>query len=225
MQRTALLIENDAEVASLVQARLRRDGFAAVWASTGEDGVAEFERRDVDVVVLDVELPGMDGFEVCRRLRRHSSVPVVMLTARDSVSDRVAGLEVGADDYLVKPFAPRELMARIKAVIRRVEDEFDELANEELHLADVRLCPAAREVSVDGRRVELTPREFDLLEFMMRNRGVALSRETLLERVWGMDFAGGTRTVGVHIAQLRRKLHRRLLIRTVYGFGYIAAQE
>jgi DNA-binding response OmpR family regulator len=163
----------------------------------------------------------MDGFDVCRRIRARSTVPIVMLTARDEEADRVAGLELGADDYVAKPFSPRELAARIKAVLRRAAG-FESPAR--LLLGDVQIDRDAREAAIGGRPVELTGKEFDLLAFLVEHAGIVVSREQLLDRVWGMQFAGGTRTVDVHVAQLRRKLGRPDLIRTVRGAGYKVAR-
>jgi DNA-binding response OmpR family regulator len=174
------------------------------------------------MVVLDIGLPGMDGFDVCRRIRSGSSVPIVMLTARDEEPDRVAGLEVGADDYVSKPFSPRELAARIKAVLRRTEGPAND--EEPLLVGGVEVRRDAREVTVDGEPVELTTKEFDLLAWLLEHAGIVFSREQLLDRVWGMAYHGGTRTVDVHVAQLRRKLGRPDLIRTVRGAGYKAAR-
>ena len=171
--------------------------------------------------MLDLNLPDMDGLDVCRQIRTRSSVPVVMLTARDEQSDRLAGLDAGADDYIGKPFSPQELVARMKAVLRRAEPLGDE---ELLALGDVVLRRGAREVAVAGEPVELRPKEFDLLAYLIENRGVVVSRDLLLERVWGYDYAGGTRTVDVHVAQLRRKLGRPALIRTIRGSGYKAVE-
>jgi DNA-binding response OmpR family regulator len=169
--------------------------------------------------VLDIGLPGMDGFDVCRAMRTRSSVPILMLTARDEEPDRVIGLEVGADDYLTKPFSPRELVARMKAIFRRTEPQE---RRERLSLGDVELDRESHDVTVDGRAVELTAKEFDLLAFFMSNAGVVVSRDLLLDRVWGQEYPGGTRTVDVHVAQLRRKLDRPDLIRTLRGAGYKA---
>jgi DNA-binding response OmpR family regulator len=221
MSGTVLLIEDEESIASLVRAYLERDGYKVVWARSGGDGLAELPRHAVRMIVLDIGLPDTDGFEVCRQIRSRSSVPILMLTARDDEIDRVAGLEVGADDYVGKPFSPRELVARIKAILRRTEGEGP---TERLVLGDIELNSMAREVRVAGRSVELRAKEFDLLEFLMQNRGVVVSRDTLLDRVWGMEYAGGSRTVDVHVAQLRSKLGRPDLIRTIRGAGYKAVQ-
>jgi DNA-binding response OmpR family regulator len=219
MSGTVLLIEDEESIASLVRAYLERDGYKVVWARNGGDGLAELPRHAVRMIVLDIGLPDIDGFEVCRQIRSRSTVPILMLTARDDEIDRVAGLEVGADDYVGKPFSPRELVARIKAILRRVDGEGPQ---ERLVLGDIELNSAAREVRVAGRSVDLRAKEFDLLAFLMENRGVVVSRDTLLDRVWGMEYAGGSRTVDVHVAQLRSKLGRPDLIRTIRGAGYKA---
>ena len=219
MSGTVLLIEDEESIASLVRAYLERDGYKVVWARSGGDGLAELPRHAVRMVVLDIGLPDIDGFEVCRQIRGRSSVPTLMLTARDDEIDRVAGLEVGADDYVGKPFSPRELVARIKAILRRTDGEGP---HERLVLGDIELNAAAREVHVAGRSIDLRAKEFDLLAFLMENRGVVVSRDTLLDRVWGMEYAGGSRTVDVHVAQLRSKLGRPNVIRTIRGAGYKA---
>jgi DNA-binding response OmpR family regulator len=219
---TVLLIEDEPSIGALVQAYLDRDGYHVVWSRSGEDGLAELLRHPVRIVILDVGLPGIDGFEVCARIRAAVDVPIIMPTARDEEVDRVAGLEVGADDYVTKPFSPRELVARVKAILRRVDKP--SRAETVFTLQDVTVKPAEREVRVGGEEVDLTAREFDLLEFLASNPGTVFSRGVLLDRVWGMDYPGGTRTVDVHVAQLRRKLGRPDLIRTVRGSGYKAAR-
>jgi DNA-binding response OmpR family regulator len=195
----------------------QQDGWRVLWRRTGEEAIAELRGQPVRLVVLDIGLPGMDGFEVCRQIRAGSRVPIVMLTARDEEPDRVAGLELGADDYVSKPFSPRELSARIKAILRRSErrSEDDVLAARE-----VVLRRDSHEVTVAGTQVELTSKEFDLLACFLEHPGIVLSRERLLDLVWGMTYPGGTRTVDVHVAQLRRKLGDPEGIRTVRGAGY-----
>jgi DNA-binding response OmpR family regulator len=192
-----------------------------IWVRSGEDALVELDRHQIRIVLLDIGLPGKDGFEVCRDICRRSQVPILMLTARDEEPDRVVGLEVGADDYLTKPFSPRELVARMKAVLRRTDGRS---AEDVLTLGDVMLNRDAREVTVEERPIELTTKEFDLLAALLENPGIVISRDQLLDRVWGMTYPGGTRTVDVHVAQLRRKLARPDLIRTVRGAGYKAAR-
>ena len=212
-----LLVEDEPSVGELVRTYLTRDGYPVVWVRSGEDALVELDRRAVRIVVLDIGLPGIDGFEVCRRLRAYSKVPIVMLTARDEEPDRVAGLELGADDYVSKPFSPRELAARIKAILRRVEQRNEDAV---LTAHDIVLRRDSMDVTVAGNAIELTGKEFDLLACFLEHPGIVLSREKLLDLVWGMTYPGGTRTVDVHVAQLRRKLGDPDTIRTVRGAGY-----
>ena len=214
---TILLVEDEEDIAALVRAYLERDGFRVLWATRGTEGLAELERNDVRLAILDLQLPDADGFDICRAIRTSSSLPVVMLTARDEEVDRVTGLELGADDYVTKPFSPRELAARVRAVLRRVEPEE---TDDRLRAGDVELDRKARTATVAGAEVELTGREFDLLWHLAARPGVVVTRSQLLDRVWGIEFPGGTRTVDVHVGQLRRKLGRPKLIRTVRGTGY-----
>jgi DNA-binding response OmpR family regulator len=214
---TALVVEDEDSIATLVHSYLERDGFTVVRAGCGKEALAEVDRRPVRVIVLDIGLPDMDGFEVCRRIRSDSRVPILMLTARDEEPDRVSGLELGADDYLTKPFSPRELVARVKAVLRRAEPWLEEA---KLSARDVVVLRDAREVRVAGEPVALTSREFDLLSILLGNPDRVLTRELLLDRVWGLAFPGGTRTVDMHVASLRRKLARPELVQTVRGVGY-----
>jgi two-component system, OmpR family, alkaline phosphatase synthesis response regulator PhoP len=214
---TVLLVEDEHSIGSMTRGYLERSGWRVIWVRSGEEALAELGRHQVRLVILDIRLPGIDGFDVARLVRTRSDVPILMLTARDEEPDRVAGLELGADDYLTKPFSPRELVARMKAVLRRTDGRS---AEDVLTLADVELNRNAREVAVDGRAVDLTTKEFDLLATLLENPGIVVSRDQLLDRVWGMTYPGGTRTVDVHVAQLRRKLGRPELIRTVRGAGY-----
>ena len=213
-----LLVEDDDSIGRLVKSYLeQQDGWRVLWLRNGEEAIAEVRRHPVRIVVLDIGLPGVDGFEVCRTLRAHSKVPIVMLTARDEEPDRVAGLELGADDYVSKPFSPRELAARIKAILRRSEQRDK---TEILTSGSIELRRDERDVTVSGSSVELTSKEFDLLACFLEHPGIVLSRERLLDLVWGMTYPGGTRTVDVHVAQLRRKLGSPESIRTVRGSGY-----
>jgi two-component system alkaline phosphatase synthesis response regulator PhoP len=221
MAGTVLLVDDEENLASLVAAYLEREGYGVVSVGSGAEALRVLGQQPVRLVVLDLALPDMDGLDVCRQIRTRSSVPVVMLTARDDPPDRLAGLAAGADDYIGKPFSPPELVARMKAVLRRAEPASDEQL---LVLDDVVLRRGGREVTVADELVELRPKEFDLLAYLIQNRGIVVSRDLLLERVWGFEYAGGTRTVDVHVAQLRRKLGRPELIRTIRGAGYKAVQ-
>ena len=213
-----MVVEDEPNIGALVRTYLARDGYEVLWVRSGEDALAELPRHAVTLVVLDIGLPGIDGLEVCRRIG--GKVPVIMLTARDEVADRVAGLELGADDYMPKPFSPRELTARIKAVLRRAGG--GGAADDVTTLGPVTLARGSREVRVDGSEVELTQREFDLLEYLLRHAGQVVSRDELLEAVWGFVSPGQTRTVEVHVAQLRKKLGNHDVIKTVRGLGYKA---
>ena len=215
-----MIVEDEANIGALVRTYLQREGYQVVWVRSGEEALTELRRHPIRLVVLDIGLPGIDGFEVCRRIG--GQVPVIMLTARDEEPDRVAGLELGADDYVSKPFSPRELTARVKAVLRRSGS--GAVAGDVLEIGPVTVDRAAREVRVDGREVELTQREFDLLEYLARHAGQVVTRDRLLESVWGFLSPGETRTVEVHVAQLRKKLGQPDLIRTVRGLGYKASR-
>ena len=217
MAGTILLVEDEPSVGELVRGYLTRDGYRVIWVRSGEDALVELDRHPVRMVLLDIGLPGRDGFDVCRDIRSRSSVPILMLTARDEEPDRVVGLEVGADDYVTKPFSPRELVARMKAIFRRTEPQEH---RDTFSLGDVVLDRESHDVTVDGKPIDLTAKEFDLLAFFMANPGVVVSRDLLLDRVWGQEYPGGTRTVDVHVAQLRRKLGDPEGIRTVRGAGY-----
>ena len=211
------MIEDEEDIAAIVRAYLERDGFRVVWAARGTEGLSALERHDVRLAILALQLPDADGFDVCRAIRSCSRLPVVMLTARDEEVDRVTGLELGADDYVTKPFSPRELVARVHAVLRRTDPETED---DVLDAGDVVLDRRSRPATVDGSPVELTAREFDLIWHLAERPGTVVRRERILERVWGLAFPGGTRTVDVHVGQLRRKLDRPELIRTVRGAGY-----
>jgi DNA-binding response OmpR family regulator len=218
MSRVAVVIEDDDAIGGLVTTYLEREGFTVVWERTGENGIAAVELRLPRIVILDVGLPDVDGFDVCRRIRRDRSTPILILTARDEEVDRIVGLELGADDYMAKPFSPRELIARVRAILRRVEPE----APPVLSLGDVVVDRRARVVTVDGEPIALRTLEFELLAVLAEQPGRVVTRDELLERVWGTTFPGGTRTIDVHVAQLRKKLRRPDLIATVRGSGYRA---
>jgi len=219
---TVLLIEDEESIASLVRAYLERDGYKVVWARTGSDGLAELPRHPVRMVVLDIGLPDIDGFEVCRAIRRNSDVPIVMVTARDDTHDVVAGLEAGADDYLTKPFAPKELSARIRALLRRVRPT--EPGSAHLRFGDLEIIPDEGVVRRSGVEVHLTKTEFRLLVELASSPGRVFSREVLLERVWGYDYFGDGRLVDVHVRRLRTKVEHDAAnprhVVTVRGLGY-----
>jgi DNA-binding response OmpR family regulator len=220
--RTVLLVEDDRSIGNLVRAYLERDGFSVVWLTSGEEALLELARHKIELVVLDIGLPGIDGFEVCRRVRARSEVPILMLTARDEEHDRISGFDLGADDYVLKPFSPRELVARARAILRRGRhgEEADVIS-----LGPIELRRGEHVVLRDGREVKLTSKEFELLAVLIDNAGLVLSRERLLDEVWGLTYPGDTRTVDVHIAQLRRKLGLKELIVTVRGAGYKAVRS
>ena len=213
-----MVIEDDEAIGALVCAYLEQAGFDVVRECTGEGGLDAVERGEPRFVVLDLGLPDFDGFELCRRLRSNGDVPILILTARDEEADRIIGLELGADDYLTKPFSPRELVARVRAVLRRTEPvAFDSRV---IELGELRVDLQGRSVTIAGSSVSLRTLEFELLVELVRHAGRVVTRDRLLERVWGLSFAGGTRTVDVHVAQLRKKLSRPDLIQTVRGVGY-----
>jgi two-component system, OmpR family, response regulator MtrA len=214
----AVVIEDDDAIGALVGAYLEQAGFEVVRECTGEGGLEAVERRQPRFVVLDLGLPDIDGFELCRRLRGGGDVPILIVTARDEEADRIVGLELGADDYITKPFSPRELVARVRAILRRTEPARPDSGV--LQLDGLRVDLRSRSVTMDGSRVALRTLEFELLAELARHAGNVVTRDRLLDRVWGLSFAGGTRTVDVHIAQLRKKLGRPELIQTVRGVGY-----
>jgi DNA-binding response OmpR family regulator len=216
---TVVVIEDDPNIADLVDLYLRRDGFRVLLARDGSEGLALIKREEPWIVILDVGLPGqLDGFEVCREIRSTGNLPVLFLTARDDEVDRILGLELGADDYLVKPFSPRELVARVRAILRRTRDTA--VPQEVVGVGDLEVDLRRREARRAGEVVSLTTREFELLAFLSSNVGLALSRQQLLDGVWGADWYGDERTVDVHVAQLRKKLGESLPLATVWGVGY-----
>jgi two-component system, OmpR family, response regulator len=214
----ALVIEDDEAIGALVGAYLERAGFDVVRECTGEGGLDAAAREQPRFVVLDLALPDLDGLDLCRQLRDSADVPILILTARDEEADRIIGLELGADDYVTKPFSPRELVARVRAVLRRAEPV--PLDAHVIELGELSIDFRSRAVLVAGSPVELRTLEFELLAELARHAGRVVTRDRLLDQVWGISFAGGTRTVDVHVAQLRKKLGRPQLIQTVRGVGY-----
>ncbi|MGE5589726.1 MAG: winged helix-turn-helix domain-containing protein [Bacillota bacterium] len=225
-----LVVDDEPSLRDLITLTLEREGYAVTSRSSGEEALAE-RTQDYDLAILDVMLPGKDGFEVCRELRRKSSLPIIMLTARSDTMDKVLGLELGADDYVTKPFEARELVARVRTILRRVEEARREAESrqaaaepERLEAGDLVLSLTERQAYLEGRSIPLTPKEFALLEALMSQPGRVWTRELLLERVWGYDFAGDTRTVDIHVQRLRKKIEpspaEPRFIQTVHGAGY-----
>ena len=215
-----LVVDDEPNIVDLARMYLEKEGYRVESASDGAQALERIQAREPALIVLDLMLPELDGFEVCRRTRASSDVPIIMLTARDEDVDKIVGLELGADDYLTKPFNPRELVARVKAILRR-RDRSIRPNDQPLHLADLTIDPARREVTVGEKPIELRAKEFDLLQAFAENKGIVLTRDQLLNKVWGYDFYGETRTVDVHVAHLRKRLKgSRVSIETVTGVGY-----
>jgi two-component system alkaline phosphatase synthesis response regulator PhoP len=221
--QTVLVVEDEASIASFVSLYLKNAGYGVKAVSNGGDALAQVENEQPALIVLDLMLPDMDGIEVCRRIRQRRDIPILMLTARDEDVDKIIGLEVGADDYMTKPFNPRELVARVKSILRRSApaDRIPESA--QIRHGDLLVDSGRREAHVGDEEIQLAPKEFDLLWELLDHRGLVLTRDQLLERVWGYTFAGDTRTVDVHVRQLRRKLGEASPIVTVWGVGYKVA--
>jgi DNA-binding response OmpR family regulator len=215
---TLLLVDDEKNIIELERMYLEKEGYQIQVAYDGKTALEKFRATKPAAIILDLMLPGIDGWELCRRIRQESAAPIIMLTARDQDIDKIVGLELGADDYLTKPFNPRELVARVKAIFRRVAPA---PRSQCVIVGDVTLDPDCREVSAAGSPIELRAKEFDLLAVLMQNPGIVLTRERLLEIAWGYDFAGETRTVDVHVAHLRKKLAgAETQIETVSGVGY-----
>jgi len=222
---TVLVVEDETSIASFVAAYLKNAGYAVRTASTAQGALTELASEPPALIVLDLNLPDGDGVELCRHIRKSSDVPILMLTARDEDVDKIIGLEVGADDYMTKPFNPRELVARVKSVLRRAAPERRRNESAELRHGELVINAGKREVYVGDDEIRLAPKEFDLLWELLDHRGIVLTRDQLLERVWGYTFAGDTRTVDVHVRQIRRKLGDASPIVTVWGVGYKVASE
>lgn len=215
-----LVVDDEPNIVDLARMYLEQEGYAVESAEDGEMALEIIFEREPALIVLDLMLPKLDGFEVCRQTRAKSEVPIIMLTARDEDVDKIVGLELGADDYLTKPFNPRELVARVKAILRRM-DPSRISQDQPLHIGDISILPARREVLVGDDSISLRAKEFDLLHTFAQHKGIVLTREQLLNLVWGYDFYGQTRTVDVHVAHLRKRLAgSQLRIETVTGVGY-----
>jgi two-component system alkaline phosphatase synthesis response regulator PhoP len=221
--QTVLIVEDEASIASFVSLYLKKAGYRVNAVGSGGDALAQVEAEQPALIVLDLMLPDMDGIEVCRRIRQRRDIPILMLTARDDDIDKIIGLEVGADDYLTKPFNPRELVARVKSILRRSAPARRDSESAEITHGDLHVDSGRREAHVGDEEIQLAPKEFDLLWELLDHRGLVLTRDQLLERVWGYTFAGDTRTVDVHVRQLRRKLGDASPIVTVWGVGYKVA--
>ncbi|KOX09386.1 MULTISPECIES: response regulator transcription factor [Micromonospora] len=219
-----LVVEDEESFSDALSYMLRKEGFEVSVAATGTDALTEFDRTGADIVLLDLMLPEMSGTEVCRQLRQRSAVPIIMVTARDSEIDKVVGLEIGADDYVTKPYSPRELVARIRAVLRRQSPEVAESGAPTLAAGPVRMDIERHVVTVEGGNVQLPLKEFELLELLLRNAGRVLTRGQLIDRVWGADYVGDTKTLDVHVKRLRSKIEPEpsapRFIVTVRGLGY-----
>ena len=220
-----LVVEDEESIASFVAIYLKKGGFNVAVAATGTEALVKASAEHPALIVLDLALPDIDGIDVCRKIRQRSDVPILMLTARDDDVDKIIGLEVGADDYLTKPFNPRELVARVKSILRRAAPARRALETAVLTHGDLFIDAGRHEVTVAGAEVQLAPKEFDLLWELLDHRGLVLTRDQLLERVWGYTFAGDTRTVDVHVRQVRRKLGEACPIVTVWGVGYKVSPE
>jgi DNA-binding response OmpR family regulator len=215
-----LVVEDEQSIASFVALYLKNAGYSVRTAANGAEALTQVAAEQPALIVLDLMLPDIDGIEVCRRIRTRSEIPILMLTARDEDVDKIIGLEVGADDYMTKPFNPRELVARVKSILRRATPDRKDRESAKIRHGDLLVDAGRREVRVGDQEVQLAPKEFDLLWELLDHRGLVLTRDQLLERVWGYTFAGDTRTVDVHVRQLRRKLGDASPIVTVWGVGY-----
>lgn len=223
-----LIIEDEEKIARFIELELKYEGYEVEKAFNGRDGLELATAQPFDLILLDIMLPALNGIEVLRRIRRVSDIPIILLTARDAVVDKVTGLDGGADDYITKPFAIEELLARIRAALRKKSSNNNMKTSNELIVGVLHLDPVKREVQVNGRLLDLTKREFDLLHYLLENKNIVVSRETLLQHIWGYDFSGGTNAVDVYIRYLRAKIEEPFelkLIHTVRGVGYVIKDE
>ncbi|ACT03394.1 response regulator transcription factor [Paenibacillus sp. JDR-2] len=229
MRQHIMVVDDDEKITSLLRRSLAFEGYEVSTASNGMEGLRLLLTADPDMLILDVMMPQVDGWEVCRRVREGgSTVPILMLTAKDDISDRVKGLDAGADDYLIKPFALEELLARVRALLRRKSDKIDESSSNKIVFDDLALDLDSREAIRSGRRIELTAKEYDLLLLFMQNPRRVLTRDAIMEKIWGYDFSGESNVLEVYIAMLRQKLEEggaKRIIQTVRGTGYVLRGE
>ncbi len=224
MAQKILIVEDEEKIARFLELELAHEGYEPTKCGDGRQGLELAESGDFDLILLDIMLPGINGIEVIRRLRKSSDVPVIMLTARDAVMDKVSGLDMGADDYVTKPFAIEELLARIRVVLRKRESSEKKVGHQLLEWGKLKMDSAAHSLEYDGKSIDLTKREFMMLELMLQNMNVVLSRDTFIERVWGYDYVGETNVVDVYVRYLRGKIDEVYgidLIKTVRGVGYV----
>ncbi len=217
-----LIVDDEINICELVGLYAKKEGYEIIFANDGEEAVLKFKEENPSIVILDIMLPKLDGMQVCREIRKLSNVPIIMLTAKGEISDKISGLEIGADDYMVKPFEMKELMARVKAVLRR-SNETEVKSDDEVILGDLKINQTTHEVSIFGETIALPLKEFELLTFMVKNKNKIFSREQLLEKIWGYTFACDSRTVDVHIKRLREKIEgegRPWRIQTIWRVGY-----
>lgn len=222
MQQKILIIEDDLNIAELIKLYLNKEGYHTEICTNGKDSLSFFSQFSPNLILLDIMLPGMNGYDICREIRKQSSVPIIMLTAKNETFDKVLGLELGADDYIVKPFDSKELVARIKAVLRRYQKDVKSEISNEIIYPDLKICPSDYSLIYKNNRMEIPPKEFELLSFLAKNPNQVFTREQLLDHVWGYDYYGETRTVDVHIKRLREKFQEQTSwqIKTVWSVGY-----
>ncbi len=222
-KQTILIVDDEKNICELIRLYVEKEGYWAVIANDGQQAVEKFQNLSPDLVLLDIMLPVKDGWQVCREIRGMSNIPIIMLTAKGETFDKVLGLELGADDYMVKPFDPKELLARIKAVLRRSEGRAKDEKKEELIFDGLRINQETYEVYLDETRLEMPPKEFELLHFLAKNKNKVFTRDQLLDEIWGYEFFGDSRTVDVHIKRIREKVEaedRPWHVKTVWGVGY-----
>jgi two-component system, OmpR family, response regulator ResD len=220
MGKAILIIEDEQRMRSLLSDYLKKEGYISIEASNGLEGVKTFASNSVDLVILDIMMPYMDGWEVCKNIRKTSNVPIILLTAKSEDDDKLLGYELGADDYVTKPFSPKVLVAKVKALLKRIEMQ-NQTSNEIINIEGLLIDEPSHEVKIYDNSIELTPKEYDLLLYLVKNKGIALTRDQILDNVWGIDYYGDTRTVDTNIKRLREKLGEKSdLITTIRGSGY-----